>query len=290
MNGSGWADLDGIALRYDYRRGDGPTYVLLHEMGGSLESWGEVTTRLLDGGGSVLVYDQRGFGLSEKPTGTMTMDQHVGDLLALLDALGIVHPVVVAGVAVGAGIAMAFAARHPARVSHVIALAPACGVASERRAGALEMAQRIALEGMRKAASALFERAYPEVLRNDAERYRQYRAAWLSGDPRSLGAIYGMLASQDLDTDIARLPAQTLLVGGEHDALRPEQEIRRIAVLCPQASCLFAPTGHFMQVNSPVLVASLLQAFASNPEGIAAMCGDHLARGEHRYGPAGPAR
>src|SRR5690606_21563490 len=91
------------------------------------------------------------------------------------------------------------------------------------------------------------------------------RAAWLSADARGLANIYRMLASQDLDSDIAALPEQTLLVGGIHDPLRPEAEIRRIAALCPQAQCLFAPTGHFMQTNSPVFVSHMLQHFPEAP-------------------------
>lgn len=258
-----WLEVNGVVLRYHYRPGEGVTYVLLHEMGGSIESWHAVVQALPADAG-VLVYDQRGFGLSEKVREPMTLAQHVSDLLALLEALGITQRVVVSGVAVGAGIAMAFSARHPQRVSHLLALAPACGVAPERRAAAMEMAQRIADHGVRRAAAGLFEMAYPQVLRTDLARYQAYRAAWLSTDPYALAALYRMLATQELDADVAALPASAVLVGGSHDALRPPAEIHRLAALCPHAQCLFAPTGHFMQVNSPRFVAYALSALATH--------------------------
>jgi len=238
----------------------------------------------------MLRYDQRGFGLSEKPTGDMTMDQHVGDLLALLDALKIDRPVVLAGVAVGAGIAMAFSAGNPDRVSHLLALAPACGVATEARTRAFEMARRIADNGLRREASGLFETAYSGALRNDPERYAQYRLAWLSSDARSLAAIYRMLATQDLDAELEKLPASTVLVGGTYDVLRPEAEIRRLAALCPHATAVFAPTGHFMQVNSPHFVAFLLREFVRDAPGIEAAYRSFVASPAHRYGEEGPLR
>lgn len=289
MQDRGWIEVNGVALRYDHRRGDGPVHVLMHEMGGSLESW-DTTVALLPPGAAVLRYDQRGFGLSEKPVGDMTMAQHVADLLALLDALQITAPVVLAGVAVGAGIAMAFTARHPARVGTLLALAPACGVAAERRAGACEMVDRIAAQGMRDAAAGLFDMAFHPALRTDPQRFSQYRSAWLSTEPRSLAGIYRMLATQDLDADVAALGANALLVGGTLDPLRPDAELRRLAALCPQAGLLFARTGHFMQVHSPAFVAFLLRTAASGGPVIAASAADYMAQPGNHAGASGPLR
>src|SRR5690625_3789326 len=218
MRNSGWAQVNGVALRYDFRPGSGRVYVLLHEMGGTVESWDPVMPQLPQDA-AVLRYDQRGFGLSEKPVGRMSIEQHVEDLRALLDVLTISQPVVLCGVAVGAGIGMMFSVTHPDRVSHLLALAPACGVAPERRENAKAMAQSIIDNGMRAEASGLFDMAYPEVLRTDPDRYTQYRSAWLSTDARALGQIYHMLATQDLDGHLASLPSDTLLVGGVHDPL-----------------------------------------------------------------------
>lgn len=289
MNIRAWAEVNGVAIRYDYRAGQQATYVLLHEMGGSLESWDDVAG-LLPGSSAILRYDQRGFGLSEKPVGKVTIDQHVDDLLGLLETLNVRGPIVIAGVAVGAGIAIRLAARYPERVSHLLAFAPACGVAAERQAGALEMAQEIAANGIRMQASALFEMAYPQVLRSNLQRYKQYRSAWLSTDARALGGIYQMLATQDLDSDIAALSVPTLLVGGLYDALRPEAEIRRIAALCPQAQCVFVPSGHFMQIHSPAFVSYMLLQFPDNPGQSQAVVQRFLEAPKNRVGHDGPVR
>ncbi len=90
-----WAEVNGVSLRYAVS-GRGPTpLVLIHEMGGSIESWDE-TLPLLEGRLRVIRYDQRGFGLSEKNT-CITLPVMLADLEALLNHLGISEPVCLAG-------------------------------------------------------------------------------------------------------------------------------------------------------------------------------------------------
>ncbi|MEA2737909.1 MAG: 3-oxoadipate enol-lactonase [Acetobacteraceae bacterium] len=105
-----WIEVNGTSLRYDIS-GSGPTtLVLIHEMGGTLDSWDQVLPAL-NNGRVVLRYDTRGAGLSEKINGAVTWDQMADDLAALLDALGIAGRVALAGIAVGAAIAVHFAVR-----------------------------------------------------------------------------------------------------------------------------------------------------------------------------------
>ena len=59
-----WLDDNGASIHFELA-GNGPSLVLLHEMGGTLDSWDgifpELSRRL-----RTLRYDQRGFGWSEK--------------------------------------------------------------------------------------------------------------------------------------------------------------------------------------------------------------------------------
>src|SRR5437773_12566776 len=61
-------EANGVGLRYELTGNGNRTLVLIHEMGGSLESWDEVAPRLA-AGRRVLPYDTRGAGLSEKVRG-----------------------------------------------------------------------------------------------------------------------------------------------------------------------------------------------------------------------------
>ena len=55
-----WLDANGISIRFELA-GHGPSVVLLHEMGGTLESWDGIFPAL-SARSRTLRYDQRGFG------------------------------------------------------------------------------------------------------------------------------------------------------------------------------------------------------------------------------------
>src|SRR3954469_25741011 len=125
-------ELNGAALRYELSGKGDRTLVLVHEMGGSLESWDDVVPRFT-ATHRVLRYDTRGAGLSQKVRGELSVDTMADDIAALLDALGISGKVALAAVALGGAIALHFAARHPERTSAVTVGSPATGVAAARR-------------------------------------------------------------------------------------------------------------------------------------------------------------
>jgi pimeloyl-ACP methyl ester carboxylesterase len=82
-----FTEVNGTALRYDLDGNGLSTLVLIHEMGGTLESW-DLVAPLLSGKRRILRYDTRGAGLSQKVRGMLTIDAMVDDLVALLDAVG----------------------------------------------------------------------------------------------------------------------------------------------------------------------------------------------------------
>ena len=114
-----WIEVNGVGLRCELAGAGRATLVLIHELGGCIESWDE-TLPALQREFRTLRFDQRGFGLSEKVTGNLQLNDIVNDMTGLLDALGITGPCHLAGSAMGAGIAAAFAARHPARAASLI--------------------------------------------------------------------------------------------------------------------------------------------------------------------------
>ncbi|WP_263143444.1 alpha/beta hydrolase [Pseudomonas sp. RIT-PI-AD] len=282
-----WCEANGMALRYEVREGDGPTLVLIHEMGGSLESWDAVCAALPDF--RLLRYDTRCAGLSQKIVGAVSVDEHVDDLRALLDVLGIEGPLALAGVAVGAAIAIRFASRHPQRVGHLVGLAPACGVAAAAREGALQRAALIRREGLVDTVAQLLEKTWPAPLRSDPQRYATFRLRWQAGDPQGFAAIFAMLADMDLEADLPRLPRRTLLVAGEYDGLRPPAEIDRLAGFNRDIEALHVASGHFMSVQSPRLVATLLRGFIRDDAGGAELYRAFMADPAHRLGASGHA-
>ena len=108
---------DGTRLAYSLY--DNPAaqgrVVLVHSLAMDRRFWSPVAERLA-GTASVLVHDCRGHGRSDKPKGPYSVEQHADDLADLLDQRGW-PSALVAGGSMGGCISLAFAIRHPRRVT-----------------------------------------------------------------------------------------------------------------------------------------------------------------------------
>lgn len=246
---SRWIEANGVQLRYELQAGPPATIVLLHEMGGMLESWDAVVP-LLARCASVLRYDQRGAGLSEKPPGPYAIAQAADDLAALLAALAITGPVAIVGAAVGAAVSAAFAARQPLPVAALALLAPATMLDEAKRARTEQRIATIERLGIR--------RAFADETGEPRSRYEELR---LAADPAGLAATWRMLAGLDLDADLAAIRCPTLVVAGRQDAARPPEHVAGVAARIAGAELLVLETGHVMAIDTPELVASTLRDF-----------------------------
>lgn len=71
-------------------------------------------------GSDVILYDQRGHGLSERPRTGYRLSDSVADLTGLLDALGVDGPVHLVGNSYGGAVALGVAVKHPERVASMV--------------------------------------------------------------------------------------------------------------------------------------------------------------------------
>ena len=261
-----WIELAGAGFRYEVSGAGDKVVVLVHEMGGTLESWDYVLPRL-DAERTVLRYDTRGAGMSTKIRGTGDLDRFADDVADLLDALGLDGPVTICGGAVGGGVSLHFAPRHKDRVEGVVAMGPATGIPEARRAAVLAHADDVEQNGMAAVVQASLAQSYPDVMRRDRARYERFRARWLANDPGSYAAIYRMLAANDLSGEIAALEVPVLFLAGHHDPLRPPAVVEPMVQTCAKGRFKAIESGHFMATQSPALVAAEINAFLSELDG-----------------------
>lgn len=256
-----WADLPGICLRYAVS-GAGPrSLVLLHELGGSLDSFDAMLPHVEEGF-RVLRYDQRGAGLSEKPRAPFTMADHAADLAALLTAAGLLPPVLLAGVAAGCAIAVLHALAAPTATAGLLLCAPALHVAPDRRAYLQERSDRAVSEGMRAVEEASLSRSYPPPLRGDAAGFARYRAGFLANDPVCYAYANLALANAGLGPHLAGLAVPCHTLAGRHDLLRPPGEVQAVAATIPGAGFAVVNSGHLMAVQAPAAVAAAILALS----------------------------
>ena len=105
---------------------DAPAVVLFPSLGSTVEMWEPQVAPLAEHFRVVRV-DPRGHGRSPAPPGPYTIDDIGGDVVALLDRLGIRRAHVV-GVSLGGMVALWMAINHPDRVERIVPIATAAAL------------------------------------------------------------------------------------------------------------------------------------------------------------------
>lgn len=255
-----FADVNGVSIHYrDEGQGDAAV-VLLHEMGGSLDSWDGVVPALA-GTYRVIRYDARGAGQSEKARGDYGLDVTLGDLEALLEHLEVTGPLALVAVAAASATVMSFAGRHASRVTHLVLCNPAVGVSPERVAQRAERAALAESRGMRAALPFTLERSYPEDLANDADEYARYRGRYLANDPYCFAQINRALPGVGPAELVAKIACPVMVVAGRDDRVRPMATSEEFARAIPNSRFEAIESVHMMPAHAPAALAKLLVDF-----------------------------
>lgn len=259
--------LPDITLHVCEEGAAGPALVLVHELGGTLHSFDDVAAALCHRF-RVLRYDQRGAGQSEKPRRAFSVADHADDLAALLAARGITTPVLLAGVAAGAAIAVAHALARPRDVAGLVLCCPALVVPADRRGYLAERSALAAREGMRAVADATLERSWPRHLRTDGVAYARYLARFLGNDPVGYGHANLALADAALEARLDQVAVPCRVLAGRHDLLRPPAQVEGVAARIPGAVYqVVEESGHLMGVQAPGAMADAILATQRQIEG-----------------------
>src|SRR4051812_16327735 len=90
-------ELEDVTIAYEERAGAdrSASIVLVHGLGGSFHSWWAQLAACEERGFRTIAYDQRGAGLSSKPAGPYSIELWARDLVRVIDALEVEHPVLV---------------------------------------------------------------------------------------------------------------------------------------------------------------------------------------------------
>ena len=120
----GHVERDGVRIWFEVHGSGETTILLIPGWALPLRAW-KAQIPYLSRHFRVIAYDPRGTGRSDRPQGTDAygLDEHVADVLAVMDAAG-ATTVVVFGKSRGAQTALTLAADHPDRIDAVIAGAP----------------------------------------------------------------------------------------------------------------------------------------------------------------------
>jgi pimeloyl-ACP methyl ester carboxylesterase/DNA-binding CsgD family transcriptional regulator len=205
-------------------------------------------------------YDLRGCGLSDRTPAdpACSLQAWVADLEAVVDALGLERfPLL--GLCQGGAIAVAFAARHPERVSRLVLYgsyvqgALVADQTSKEAREALALAQLIesgwgrAVPAFREVfACMLMPEASPAVARALAEMERE------CATPEAATRLWMAFHRLDVAEAARRLSCPTLILHAQGDGMVPFAEGQRLATLVPEGRFVpLAGRNHILQQGEP---------------------------------------
>jgi 3-oxoadipate enol-lactonase len=266
--------VNGVGLAYEIARGGGALpspaadewVVLLNGVAMSVAHWKPVVD-LLPSRCRVLLHDFRGQLLSPDvpgEPGVQRLEDHVADLAALMDAVGVERAHLV-GTSYGAEVAMLFAIAHPRRTASLISID---GVSE------MDPLLRAAVEGWKAAALAdpvVFYRttipwnysaAYLAANADALARRESAIAALPRGWFTSFAGLCDAFLRIDFTRDLARVSCPTLVLVAENDILKGGRFARIIAARIRGARLSVIPgAGHAVVVERPAEVAAALAEF-----------------------------
>jgi 3-oxoadipate enol-lactonase len=254
-----WIEANGTSFHYKIEGEGGPVVVLLHELGGTLDSWDGVVPGLA-ARYRVFRYDQRGFGLSEKVRAQFSLDTLVDDLQALLAALSLTGPYHVVSIAASSMQALLLMERDPKAVASLVFCNPAPGVDASRAEALEAIASQAEREGIRGVLPQMLDRSYPPEL-SDRETYENYRGRYLGNDPVGFALAFRVLAVTDKRPSLGKVACPAMVVGGNQDVVRPVAGSQAIAGQIPGARFEAIDAGHFMPATNPNGLLALLLDF-----------------------------
>jgi 3-oxoadipate enol-lactonase len=235
-----------------------PVALFLHPFPLNSDVWEEMFAACTAGGLRTAAVDMPGFG-GTPPLGSPIAMEYVADLGAsALDALG-VKRAAVAGCSMGGYAAMAFAKRHPERLSSVALICTRANADAPEARANREKQARLALE---KGAQAFANGFVPKLVAPDANAAVLARVGSLAARATAQGiadALRGMAERPDRTPELGQWKWPTLVVAGEKDQLISAAESAALAAGIPGAKLHVAPkVGHLPMIESPRELAQVL--------------------------------
>lgn len=232
---------NGIDIHYRIE-GSGPWVTLSHALTTDLSMWDGLAAVLAERF-TVLRYDTRGHGATSAPPPPYDFGVLVGDLLGLLDALGVERTHFV-GLSMGGMIGQHFALAAPTRVNRLVVANSISRVPPETAAIWQQRIDQAKTEGTAALAPATLERwftapyraAHPEVM---ARITHLIAATSLAGYAGCAEAI----RSLDITGHLGTVTAPTLVLVGADDPGTPPAVSRVIADAIPGARLEVIPSA-----------------------------------------------
>jgi 3-oxoadipate enol-lactonase len=195
----------------------------------------------------VLRYDTRGHGHSAAPAGPYTIEQLTGDVIGLLDHLGIARAHF-AGVSMGGLTGVGLGARFASRIDRLVLCNTAAKIGSPEVW--VPRAAKARSEGMLALADAVLPRWYtPGFIENNPLVMAQVRDVFVHTDKDGYASNCEALNAADLRGEAPSIKAPTLVISGTHDLAATPAQGRELAESVPGGRYVELNAAHISNVE-----------------------------------------
>jgi poly(3-hydroxyalkanoate) depolymerase len=242
--------------------GTGPPLLMVMGIGGNLDMWAPLTSRLT--GRRLIMFDFPGTGGSGASWLPPTMAANVRFTRALLDRLKL-DRVDVLGYSWGGMLAQHLAVRHPSTVRRLVLASTTVGLGG--RPPDLRVIARM-LTPRRYYSRSYFVRIAPDLyggrFRTDPQLANAEAGRRIGRPPSVLGYAAQLLTLAGYSTlpGLPFISAPTLILAGDDDPIVPLVNQRILARLIRGSKLTIVPgAGHLLLLDSPELIAPVIDRF-----------------------------
>jgi len=256
-----FAEINNITLHYQVLSApaDKPVMIFINSLGTDFRIWRDVIINFA-GDVAMIAYDKRGHGLSSTGKSPYSMDDHVDDLIALLEYLN-VHSAILCGVSVGGMIAQGVYAKRPDLVrslilcdtGHIIGSAE---MWNDRIAAIEEM-------GLEELADDILERWFtPEFHEEQPASLMGYHNMLVRQSVAGYVGTCAAIRDADFTNTARQIDVPTLCVVGDQDGSTTPELVEAFANLIPNAEYeVIAGCGHIPSIEQPEKLSDLMKKF-----------------------------
>ena len=250
---------DGVSIHYSLEGPAGAPVVLFsNSLGTSLSMWDEQAAALR-AHFRVLRYDTRGHGLSSVRPGPYSIAQLGGDVLGLLDHLGL-QRVHMCGLSMGGITAMWLAIHHPQRLDRLVLANTAAYIGPPN--GWTERAAAVERDGVGPIAAAVVARwLTPDYAASHGAQVVRLVGMLAATPPAGYAACCLAVRDNDLRGEVGAIGAPTLVISGSADLPTPPADGRYLAAQIAGARYAELPAAHLSNQQCPAQFTSLLKEF-----------------------------
>lgn len=249
---------DGVRLAWA-RHGSGPPLVIAACWLSHLQhDWqSPVWRHFLDDLGQIATvyrYDERGFGLSDWDVEDFSIERRLRDLETLVDAAGL-DRFVIMGMSGQAPVALAYAAKHPERITQLIAYGASAGGALGGDDPEADAAFNAMIRAGWQRPDHIFRRVFTtEFIPGATEEQMSWMDELMRTSTSTDNALAARVARRQTDVSdlLPQITAPTLVVVARHDrTIRPDEGAAIAAAIPDSRLVVLESDNHILLADEP---------------------------------------